>query len=265
MKWPNTLTLLRHGQSAFNALKERRQKDPLWQAFAIAFDENHLSDKIKKLAERVKETFQLDYSDYETPLTKKGRNQARAAGEHLKTLITLPDVVILSPYLRCRDTFEEAAVGWPELKSVKTYTDELIEERHTGLAALCNDWRLFFTFHPEQYLLDKKDKYYHYCYPQGESVKMVRRRVRQWFNTLTREFAGKNVFVVTHHLTILSIRANLERMTPEEFMELDRENPPKNCSITIYRGNPNIGSDGKLTLDPNEYNITAPIDNEEEK
>lgn len=265
MKWPNSLTLVRHGQSAFNELKERRQKYHLYKEFVKAFEKDYLSGETKRLAEEVKAMFQLDYSDYKTPLTEKGKKQARAAGKHLKTLIALPDIVILSPYLRCRQTFDEMTAGWGELKSVKTYTDELIEERNTGLGILYNDWRLFFAFHPEQYLLNKKDGYYHYCYPQGESVKIVRRRVRQWFNTLVREFSEKNVFVVTHHLTKLSIRANLERMTPEEFVKLDAENPPKNCSITIYRGYPNLGSDGKLLLDPNEYNITAPIDSEREK
>ena len=262
MKWPNSLFLVRHGQSAFNELKERRQKHPLYKEFVKAFENDYLSDETKRLAEEVKIMFQLDYSDYKTPLTERGKKQARDAGRHLKTLIGPPDVVIISPYLRCRETFYEMTVGWDELKNIKTYTDELIEERNTGLGILYNDWRLFFTLHPEQYLLNKKDGYYHYRYPQGESIKDVRRRIRQWFGTLIREFAGKNVFAVTHHLTILSNRANLERMTPEEFIELDRDNPPKNCSITIYDGRPDFGFDGKLML--GKYNETAPIDESEE-
>jgi IS5 family transposase len=53
---------------------------------------------------------------------------------------------------------------------------------------------------------------------------------------------------VTHHLTILSFRANYERLSPEEFIRLDEHEKPVNCGITVYRGDPNQGKDGKLVL-----------------
>jgi broad specificity phosphatase PhoE len=67
--------------------------------------------------------------------------------------------------------------------------------------------------------------------------------------TLIREYAGKNMLMVTHHLTILSIRANLERLTPDEFIRLDQEEKPVNCGVTVYTGNSTVGKDGKLILD----------------
>jgi broad specificity phosphatase PhoE len=69
-----------------------------------------------------------------------------------------------------------------------------------------------------------------------------------WVNTLIREYAGKRVLAVTHHLTILAIRAQLERLGPEEFIALDRNEKPINCGVTIYRGDPNQGEDGRLIL-----------------
>jgi hypothetical protein len=54
---------------------------------------------------------------------------------------------------------------------------------------------------------------------------------------------------VTHHLSILALRANLERFGAPEFQRLDNEEKPINCGVTIYRGNPNAGEDGHLELD----------------
>ena len=50
--------------------------------------------------------------------------------------------------------------------------------------------------------------------------------------TLTREFSGNRVMAITHHLTILATRANFERLSPEEFLQLDEHEKPVNCSVT---------------------------------
>ena len=55
--------------------------------------------------------------------------------------------------------------------------------------------------------------------------------------------------VVTHHLTILSMRANFERLDAAEFQRLDREEKPINCGVTLYKGRPYAGENGKLVLE----------------
>ena len=55
----------------------------------------------------------------------------------------------------------------------------------------------------------------------------------------------------------MGFRAAQERLTEEEFLELDRVDHPKNCSITIYRGDPSRGENGKLVLEC--YNKIAPM------
>jgi hypothetical protein len=45
------------------------------------------------------------------------------------------------------------------------------------------------------------------------------------------------------------VRANLERLSSEEFIRLDEEEKPRNCGVTIYRGNPHRGANGKLELE----------------
>jgi broad specificity phosphatase PhoE len=129
--------------------------------------------------------------------------------------------------------------------------EERIREKSPGLAALYNDWRVFNILHPEQKRyrdLFKNLADYWYAYPNGENVHHARELIRAWVNTLVREYAGKKVLAVSHHLTILAIRAQLERLGPEEFVALDRNEKPINCGVTIYRGDPDQGEDGRLVL-----------------
>lgn len=249
MKWPNTLTLVRHGQSTYNVLRAQKEADPLYQQFKSAFKKNHRSEATIRLAEQVQAKFSLGVSDYDTLLTEEGRRQALVTGRELQKQIRPPQVVFVSPYLRTRNTFEEMASVWPKLKEAKIVFDDRIREQEHGLSLLYNDWRVFQTFHPEQKKFHEMMGVYWYQYPQGESVSEVRDRIRLFIDTLIREYAEKEVLLVTHHLTILSIRANLERLSPEEFLHLDKEEKPVNCGVSTYVGHPDGGIRGKLVLD----------------
>ena len=141
------------------------------------------------------------------------------------------------------------AGAWTALYEAQLFYDDRIREQEHGLYLLYNDWRVFQTLHPEQRRLRNLLGPYWYQYPQGESAAQTRERVRSITSTIVREWAGKHVMLVTHHLTILSIRANFERLSPEEFMRLDEEEKPRNCGVTLYRGNPNLGKNGKLELE----------------
>lgn len=253
MKWPETLTLIRHDESAYNALKKSREQDPLYQQFKQNFEKDPHSRITIKLAKQLAATASLEFGDHNTPLAVGAGHQAEAMACKLKDLIKLPDIIFVSPYERTLHTLERMKVGWPELNNVRTVEDGRIREQEHGLASLYNDWRVFHTLYPEQRRLYKKDGTYNYRYPQGENVEDVRERARSWFNTLTRDFAEKNVLAVTHHLTILGIRANLERLNAQQFIELDETNKPINAGVTIYRGDPSLGESGRLILD--EYNL----------
>jgi broad specificity phosphatase PhoE len=71
-------------------------------------------------------------------------------------------------------------------------------------------------------------------------------------STLVREYSGQRVMLITHHLTILSIRAILERLSSSEFVDLDKKQKPVNCGVTIYHGEAGVGKNGRLIMD--EYN-----------
>lgn len=247
MKWPESITIIRHGQSQYNILREKKAEDPEYQEFIRAFERDYRSLETRSLASAVLKKHP-PIGDYDTLLTEEGREQSRRVGEALLKVAALPDIIFCSPYRRAVQTLECMKNAHRDIGQVPTIYDDRIREQEHGLANLYNDWRVFQTFHPEQKQLKDLQGNYWYQHPQGESVSQVRDRIRLMTNMLIREWAGKHVWLVTHHLTILSVRANIERLTPEEFIRLDAEEKPVNCGVTLYKCNPFMGKNGRMEL-----------------
>lgn len=258
LKWPSHLFLVRHAQSRFNGQKNLKAQDPTYQRFKKLYDalppDKNPTKEMQALATAIAERWSLNTGDHDTELTEEGIEIAGITGLALQQSIDLPDVVIVSPYLRAYKTFDAICAGWPALAKVEFFEEERIREQEHGLALLYNDWRVFFTLHPQQRRLYHLEGRYYYRYPQGENVPDVRERNRSWINTLVREFAGKKVFVVTHHLTILATRANFERLNATQFIALDDKDKPANCSLTTYTGQPNAGRRGQGKMKLQYYN-----------
>lgn len=249
MKWPETLTVVRHGESEYNALKGLKDADPKHQKFKLAYERrNENPAEAVALAREIHEegTFVLPTGDHDTPLSQLGKEQAKETGIRLISLIKLPDVIFVSPYDRTYQTLAHMANGWPELTKVKVIEEERLREQEHGLALLYNDWRVFNLLHPDQEKLHDIQGPYWYRYPQGENVPDVRERIRSWIGAVTRDYSNQNALAVTHHLSILALRANLERLNAVQFRHLDENEKPINCGVTIYRGNQNQGQDGRL-------------------
>lgn len=249
MKWPNYIIAMRHDTSVYNLLRRKKEKDPLYREFVKQFTANPDSAKTKSLAQQIWEKYRLGLGDASTPLADAEATRAMKTGLSLSKKERLPDVVFVSPYSRTQATWRGLIAGWPELADVKYYEEERIREQEHGLAVIYNDWRVFHTFHPEQRLLYELEGPYWYRYPQGENVPDMRQRNRDLTNTVMREYAGENVFLVTHHLNILSIRANYERLSADDFLKMDEKQKPINCGVTKYRGVPNKGKNGRLELE----------------
>jgi len=253
MKWPSELVLIRHAESAYNVLKEKKRKDGEYREFEQLFEKNPRTPSLRRMALRLHARYALRCSDRDTPLTALGEAQARFTGVRMRELgMPAPHVIFVSPYKRTVDTLRFLREGWPELRHAREYNEERIREKDHGLALLYNDWRFYHVMQPEQAELSRLLGEYDYRFVNGENIPDVRQRTRSWFSTLTREFAGQRVMAITHHLTILAVRANLERMGPEEFLRLDRHEKPVNCGVTRYAGAPAEGRQGRLILD--EYN-----------
>ena len=244
-----SVTFIRHDTSVYNALRDKKKGDPLYVRYLAARKKDDGSEEARDLARQVQKKFNLRVSDADTPLVDIEGRQAFEVGTVLASLHEQPDVVFVSPYLRATQTLEHLTRGWPALRSVKRYDDDRVREQDHGLATLYNDWRVFETLYPEQKALRKLQGPYWYRYPQGENVPDVRGRNRSWLGTITRDYAGKHVLVVTHHLNILAVRANLERFGAAEFIRLDEKEKPINCGVTVYLGDPNKGKNGRLELE----------------
>jgi len=240
-------------KARYNELRKKKEADFEYQVFMEAFKTDRANGRFRpstlELARIVNQKFSLKVSDYDTPITTEGKRQAILLGEALeKSHTPTPDIIICSPYLRTKETKRGVGIGWHTLDDVEVVYDDRIREQEHGLSLLYNDWRVFHTMHPEQADLRDLLGPYWYRYPQGESVSDVRDRNRLFIEMLIREYSGMNVWLFTHHLTILSLRANLERLSPEQFIELDEHQKPVNCGLTTYIGNPNKGKNGKLEL-----------------
>ncbi|MFA5029727.1 MAG: histidine phosphatase family protein [Patescibacteria group bacterium] len=255
MKWPACIIAIRHDVSAYNQLKWMKEADDLYRQFVRKYDENPETDRCRALAIAVWQKYRLGVSDANAPLADAEATRATKTGLALSKIEDLPDVVFVSPYARTQATWRGLIAGWPELAGVKYYEEERIREQEHGLVNVYNDLRVFFALHPEQRALYQLEGRYWYRYPQGENVPDVRQRNRDWANTLVREFSGKRVLAVTHHLNILALRANYERLSAEEFIVLDEEQKPRNCGVTKYVGVPGEGSRGRLRLEYYNQNL----------
>lgn len=262
-KWPSSLTIFRHGQSEYNVLKAIKMKDPEYLAFIKEYKTDHRSREAKRLAKIIRERYALKTSDHETDLTPVGVRQAFITGQRLFGS-KLPKVIHYSPYKRTENTLSRMADGWEQagkdsyistglpfdsLRDVPWIADDRIREQEHGLSLLYSDWRVFHVFHPEQKELHELLGMYDYQYPQGESTTQVRDRGRTYLSMLVREFSEQDVWAVSHHLFKLATRANIERLSPKQFLHLDENEKPVNCGITRYVCDPDAGKEGKLILD----------------
>lgn len=246
LKWPNELSLIRHGQSVYNIGKETRREHPVYQEFLRLFKVWQLnihqdpSPKLVHMAGEVTRFFPTVYSDADTPLTDQGRRQARQTAEalHGQRVLHIPDVIYVSPYLRTVDTFKEMCRGWMQLSNCEIFYDERIRELDHGLSTLYGDWRVFHVLHPEQARLRELAGECWYRFPNGQNVPDVVLSVRNWRDTLVREHAGKRVMVICHHITLLAFRTDQERLGPAGYVDLNTHSKPINCGVTIYRSVP---------------------------
>ena len=248
MKWPKWIMFIRHDVSTYNVLRDGKKKDKLYLEFLNEIKINPLSEKAKGLATIIGEKYCLSVGDHDTPLAENGKI-ARKVGKALKKKFEVPDIIFVSPYLRTLETLKNITKSWPALKKVKIIEEERIREREHGIVTVYNDKDVLYTLYPEQKALYEKEGQYWYRFPQGENIPDVRLRNRSWIGSVIRDFSNKKVMVITHGLTIISTRANLERFGAKGFIKIERNDKPINCGVTLYKGNENKGKEGHLELE----------------
>lgn len=230
------LTLIRHGESAYNKYRASLKNSFLYQEFLKEQSQSNSrnSTSLEIASRLVGENG--DFRITETiPLSDEGRQQARVTAAKLKSLIELSDIVYVSPFRRTLDTLDCMGEGWPELKGIPVIQDERLGEQKHGDLLEYGDWKLFCFYHPEQKDLRKDQGPYYYRFPNGESIADVQVRTKTLIDDIGEKYSRKRVLIVSHNIAILTIRANIDNLGPEEVVGLNKSNEQINCGVTVYR------------------------------
>lgn len=236
MTVPSQLICVRHGQSLHNNLMHKKQRNHDYIKLKNMLDKHGFGyPPLWGLATQISKKYNPPFADKEADLTWLGRRQSLLTAQALKNEIALPDVVVVSPFRRCVNTFEAMKLGWPELENVKfIIQDERIREQETGEAYLRGDLDVFFILNPAQHELFRSYGRYFYRFPSGENVPDIRLRLHVWFDDLRRKFPRKRILIISHFTTLISFGANLNDWSEEEFLVRHENTRLTNCSVTVY-------------------------------
>lgn len=230
------LTLIRHGESAYNKYRANLKNSSLYQDFLKELSQiTSRNGTALEIASRLVDENKDFRITEPIPLSDEGQQQARITASRLKHLIELPDVVCVSPFRRTLDTLDCMGQGWPEINGIPVIQDERLGEQKHGSLLEYGDWKLFCFFNPEQKDLRKEQGSYYYRFPNGESIADVRVRTKSLMDDIGEKFKRKRVLVVSHNIAILTIRANLDSLSPDEVIALNKSNEQINCGITVYK------------------------------
>jgi broad specificity phosphatase PhoE len=233
-KWPHTIWVVRHGQSAGNVARDAAEAAGL---------------PLIDIATR----------DMDTPLSDLGREQARALGHWFgqMTEVRRPNVVLCSPYVRARETarivVETAGL---ERDAITFNMDERLREKEFGILDRLTKHGIAQKY-PE--LAEQRGhvgKFY-FRPPGGESWCDVILRLRSVVDTITREYRRERVLIVAHQVTVSCFRYLFERLDESTILEIDRSRDIPNCSVTSYEFDPSRGRHGKLV--PRLVSFVAPL------
>jgi broad specificity phosphatase PhoE len=231
-RWPKTLWLVRHGQSAGNVARDA--------AHAAGLDRIEIQSR-----------------DVDVPLSVLGEEQASALGRWFASGWERPDVVLCSPYLRAQQTarlFRNAGGCGPD---VAICVDERLREKEFGILDGLTTAGVTATFPDQAEFRRLLGKFYHRP-PGGESWADVILRLRSLLDTVSLHHADARVMITAHQVVVLCLRYIIENMTEQDILAIDKTGDVANCSVTEYQLDPVQGAFGKLVL--RRYNETAPME-----
>jgi broad specificity phosphatase PhoE len=227
-RWPETLTLVRHGESVGNVANVRAY-------------------------ETKAESLDLAVNDPSVELSELGVRQARALGKRFGDLAAdeQPTVVVASPYVRAQQTADHV-LATAGLEHLPREADERLRDREQGMLDRLT-WYGVRRRYPEEAERRAYLGKFWYRPPGGESWADVALRIRHVLRDIRSDFHGERVLVVSHDVPILITRYVLESMSPQEAVSLSGQ--VVNCGMTVFR------SDGEgLVLDT--FNDATPVDDD---
>ena len=180
----------------------------------------------------------------DVPLSPKGVEEARAAGEKLKKENIHFDVAYVSALQRAQNTlgFILEKLGQ---KNIPLHKNEALNERHYGDLQGLNKAETAHKFGDAQVKIWRRS--YDIAPPNGESLKDTAARTLPYFekNILKELKEGYNVIVAAHGNSLRSIVMFLDKLTKEQVLEL---NLATGVPI-IYQFDSNLNVQSKKYLD----------------
>ena len=156
----------------------------------------------------------------DVPLSPKGIEEAKSAGERLKKENIKFDVAYTSVLQRAQNTLKLILekIGQAGLA---THCDKALNERHYGDLQGLNKAETAQKFGDEQVKIWRRS--YDIQPPNGESLKDTAARTLPYFDThVAKDIkAGKNVIIAAHGNSLRSIVMSLEKLTKEQVLELN--------------------------------------------
>lgn len=209
--WPQTLWIVRHGQSAGNVARDAAEAGGL-------------------------PVIDLAWRDIDVPLSELGAEQSAALGDWFARLAPAekPEVVLCSPYLRAQETARLIAEQSRFDASIKVVVDERLREKEFGILDRLTKFGIRQK-HPE---LDAQRTHvgkFYFRPPGGESWCDVILRLRSLLEMVTREYPGRRVLVVSHQVVVNCMRYLIEHMDEKTILDIDRQGDVPNCAVTSYR------------------------------
>ena len=230
-RWPKSLWVVRHGQSAGNVARDAAEAAGL---------------RVIDIAHR----------DIDVPLSDLGQQQARALGTWLGELPAerRPQILLCSPYIRARETarlmLESADISPDKLR---LRTDERLREKEFGIL----DRLTKFGIHHKYPELGEQRAHvgkFYFRPPGGESWCDVILRLRSLLEMVTREYCNQRVLIVGHQVIVNCMRYLIECMDEGQILAIDKLGDVPNCGLTTYEYDPRSDS-MKLDL----VNFLAPL------
>ncbi len=167
--------------------------------------------------------------DADTPLSQLGHGQAAALGAWLGGLGTPPEAVWCSPYVRARQTADDALARAGLALPVRT--DERLRDRELGVLDRLTAAGVAARFPDEAERRRHLGKLYHRP-PGGESWADVALRLRSVLRDLLEAEAGRLVLVISHDAVVALVRYVLERLDEDALMGLVAQGGVRNASVT---------------------------------
>ena len=156
----------------------------------------------------------------DVPLSPKGEEEARQAGEKLKAAGIRFDLAFTSVLQRAIRTLE-VALDVLGQSTIPVEKDQALNERHYGDLQGLNKAETAKRFGDEQVHIWRRS--YDVAPPGGESLKDTAARTLPYFaaKILPAVKAGKTVLVAAHGNSLRSVVMHLDRLSREEVLELN--------------------------------------------